>query len=306
MPGFEHEKSSSRELQAWAKSHGALCTYNGRTFDVPLIETRFMFHRRAVPARRRAASRHAAPGAAGMWRQRPLAMGTPDPDDSSCSLACSRSRSRDCIAWATCPATRIPSRFFKIRAHRRCAPRSKPVMEHNRLDLISLAAVLARAIVLITRGPSAATTAQEAYGLARVYERGGALRERRGVAAEDDRVREARRRRTEVHAEALRRLAWIRRRDRRRTKPPKRGTSWRCCRDARRRCGARPRKRSRSITSIASRICRRRASTRSICSRGRRQSARVQHRLDRLERKLARYRQRDASAQLTDRIRRDG
>ena len=49
LPGFEHERALLNELKAWAKDHGALCTYNGRTFDVPLIETRFMFHRVPCP-----------------------------------------------------------------------------------------------------------------------------------------------------------------------------------------------------------------------------------------------------------------
>ncbi len=64
LPGFEHERALLSELQAWARDHGAICTYNGRTFDVPLIETRFMFHRVPCAARRRAAPRHAASGAA--------------------------------------------------------------------------------------------------------------------------------------------------------------------------------------------------------------------------------------------------
>ena len=64
LPGFEHERALLSELQEWARDHGAICTYNGRTFDVPLIETRFLFHRVPCAARRRAASRHAASGAA--------------------------------------------------------------------------------------------------------------------------------------------------------------------------------------------------------------------------------------------------
>ena len=289
LPGFEHERALLGEMQEWAKAHGALCTYNGRTFDVPLIETRFMFHRVPCPldgvphldmlhpARR-------------MWRQRPLTTGTPDPDDSSCSLSVLEKQIAGLHRVGDVPGYEIPSRFFKFVRTGDARP-LEAVMEHNRLDLISLAAVLARAIVLITRGPSAAITAQEAYGLARVYERGGALRQCRGVAAEDDRVREARRR-ASPKCTARRCAAW------RgsagaiagRMKPPKRGTSWRCCRDARRRCGAKPRKRSRSITSIASRICRRRAQhALDLLAEGVANPARVQHRLDRLERKLARY-----------------
>ena len=267
LPGFEHERALLRELQAWAKSHGALCTYNGRTFDVPLIETRFMFHRRAVPARRRAAPRHAAPGAAacggsGRWRS-----ARPIPTIRAARSAVLEKQIAGLHRVGDVPGFEIPSRFFQFVRNGDARP-LEAVLEHNRLDLISLAAVLARAIVLITRGPSAATTAQEAYGLARVYERGGALRQRRSGAAADDRVREARRR-ASPRCTARRCGAWrgFAAAIAGRTKPRRRGTSWRCCRDAPPRCGARRRKRWRSITSIASRICRRRASTRSICSR---------------------------------------
>ena len=226
LPGFEHERALLSEMQEWAKAHGALCTYNGRTFDVPLIETRFMFHRVPCPldgvphldmlhpARR-------------MWRQRPLAMGTPDPDDSSCSLSVLEKQIAGLHRVGDVPGYEIPSRFFKYVRTGDARP-LEAVMEHNRLDLISLAAVLARAIVLITRGPSAAMTAQEAYGLARVYERGGAYENAEASLVRTIEFAKCVGGEPEVHAEALRRLAWIRRRDRRRT-PPQRGMSSRCC-----------------------------------------------------------------------------
>ena len=50
----------SSELAGLGASTRRALTYNGRTFDVPLIETRFMFHRLPCPLGRRAASRHAA------------------------------------------------------------------------------------------------------------------------------------------------------------------------------------------------------------------------------------------------------
>ncbi len=194
LPGFEHERALLGEMQDWAKSHGALCTYNGRTFDVPLIETRFMFHRVPCPldgvphldmlhpARR-------------MWRQRPLATGTPDPDDSSCSLGVLEKQIAGLHRVGDVPGYEIPSRFFKFVRTGDARP-LEAVMEHNRLDLISLAAVLARAIVLITRGPSAATTRAGSLRSGARLRAGRRVRKRRGVAPEDDRIREARRRGT--------------------------------------------------------------------------------------------------------------
>ena len=213
LPGFEHERAVLAEMQAWAAHHGALCTYNGRSFDVPLIETRFMFHRVPCPLDGvpHLDMLHAARR---LWRQRPLTTGTPDPDDSSCSLSVLEKHIAGLHRVGDVPGYEIPSRFFRFVRDGDARP-LEAVLEHNRLDLISLAAVLARAITLITRGPGEARTAQEAYGLARVYERAGAhdnaeasllktVDFARSVGAEP-----------EVHAEALRRLAWIRRRGRR-------------------------------------------------------------------------------------------
>ena len=213
LPGFEHERAVLSELQAWAKDHGAICTYNGRTFDVPLIETRFMFHRVPCPLDGvpHLDMLHAARR---LWRQRPLTTGTPDPDDSSCSLSVLEKHLAGLHRIGDVPGYEIPSRFFRFVRDGDARP-LEAVLEHNRLDLISLAVVLARAITLITRGPDEARTAQEAYGLARVYERAGA---HDNAEASLLRTIDFARRvggEPEVHAEALRRLAWLRRRARR-------------------------------------------------------------------------------------------
>ena len=288
LPGFEHERTLLNEMQAWAKSHGALCTYNGRTFDVPLIETRFMFHRVPCPldgvphldmlhpARR-------------MWRQRPLATGTPDPDDSSCSLGVLEKQIAGLHRVGDVPGYEIPSRFFKFVRTGDARP-LEAVMEHNRLDLISLAAVLARAIVLITRGPSAAITAQEAYGLARVYERAGEFDNAEASLLRTIEFAKRVGAEPEVHGEALRRLAWVRRRDRR---PHEAAEAWnelavlpRCAaalrREAKEALAIHHEHRLKDLRSA-------RQHALDLLAEGIANRARVQHRLDRLERKLARY-----------------
>ncbi len=288
LPGFEHERALLRELQSWAKSHGALCTYNGRTFDVPLIETRFMFHRVPCPldgvphldmlhpARR-------------MWRQRPLAGGTPDPDDSSCSLGVLEKQIAGLHRIGDVPGYEIPSRFFTFVRTGDARP-LEAVMEHNRLDLISLAAVLARAIVLITRGPSAAITAQEAYGLARVYERGGANENAEASLLRTIEFAKRVGAEPEVHGEALRRLAWVRRRDRR---PHEAAEAWNEL-AVLPRCAAALRREAKEALAIhhEHRLKDLRAARQhalDLLADGVANPARVQHRLDRLERKLARH-----------------
>ena len=287
LPGFEHERAVLSELQAWATSHGALCTYNGRTFDVPLIETRFMFHRVPCPLDGvpHLDMLHAARR---LWRQRPLTMGAPDPDDSSCSLAVLEKHIAGLHRVGDVPGYEIPSRFFKFVRNGDARP-LEAVLEHNRLDLISLAAVLARAIVLITRGPSAATTAQEAYGLARVYERGGAHDNAEASLLKTIDFASRVGAEPEVHGEALRRLAWIRRRNRR---PHEAAQAWQQLASLPR-CAASLRRQAAEALAIhhehrSKNLDVARQHVLELLSDPESNKNRARHRLNRLERKLAR------------------
>ena len=288
MPGFEHERAVLRALQSWAADHGALCTFNGRTFDVPLIETRFLFHRMPCPLDGVPHLDMLHPSRR-MWQQRPLATGTPDPDDSSCSLSVLEKQIAGLHRVGDVPGYEIPSRFFNFVRTGDARP-LEAVMEHNRLDLLSLAAVLARAIVLITNGPAASTTAQQAYGLARVYERGGEYDNAEAALLKT--IEFARRvgLEPEVHGEALRRLAWIRRRDRR---PHEAAEAWREL-VVLPRCAAALRREAREALAIHHEhrlkdLQTARAHALDLLADGTANPARLQHRLDRIERKLARY-----------------
>ena len=287
LPGFEHERAVLNELQAWAKDHGAVCTYNGRTFDVPLIETRFMFHRVPCPLDGvpHLDMLHAARR---LWRQRPLTTGTPDPDDSSCSLSVLEKHLAGLHRIGDVPGYEIPSRFFRFVRDGDARP-LEAVLEHNRLDLISLAVVLARAITLIMRGPDEAKTAQEAYGLARVYERAGS---HDNAEASLLRTIDFARRvggEPEVHAEALRRLAWLRRRARR---VHDAADAWRELASLPR-CGASLRREAKEALAIhyehrSKNLQVARQHALDLLSEVDANQVRVRHRLDRLERKLAR------------------
>jgi len=209
MPGFEHERAVLAELTAWAAEHGALVTYNGKTFDVPLIETRFLFHRLPFPL---AETPHLdmLHAARRLWRGRPSTAG-PDPDESSCSLSVLEKHLAGLHRVGDVPGFEIPSRYFQFVRDGDARP-LEAVLEHNRLDLISLAAVMARALTLIGRGPLESSNPQECFGLARLYERAGAHDNAEGSLLRS--IDLARRIGTEpeVHGDALRRLAWIRRR----------------------------------------------------------------------------------------------
>jgi tetratricopeptide (TPR) repeat protein len=187
------------------------------------------------------------------------------------------------------PGYEIPSRFFKFVRSGDARP-LEAVLEHNRLDLISLAAVLARAITLITSGPAVAATAQEAYGLARVYERAG---EYDNAEASLLRTIEFAKRvgaEPEVHGEALRRLAWIRRRNRR---PHEAAEAWNEL-AVLPRCAASLRREAKEALAIHHEhrlkdLQAARQHALDLLTEGVANPARLQHRLDRIERKLARY-----------------
>lgn len=212
MPGFEHERAVLHEMAAWAATHGALVTYNGRTFDVPLIETRFLFHRVPFPLAEvpHLDMLHAARR---LWRGRPNTAG-PDPDESSCSLSVLEKHLAGVHRVGDVPGFEIPSRYFQFVRDGDARP-LEAVLEHNRLDLVSLAAVMARALTLVGRGPLESSNPHECFGLARLYERAGAPDNAEAALLRSIDLAKRVDTEPEVHGEALRRLAWLRRRARR-------------------------------------------------------------------------------------------
>ena len=200
-----------------------IVTYNGKTFDLPVLETRWLFHRiqpplegvphfdMVHPARRlwrhrshsHSTNRVGPPFRAGVFEEPQRS------DDACCRLSTLERLLFDVTRVGDVPGLEIPGRFFGF--VRSGDPRPlEPVLEHNRLDLVSLAAVTARAARLAQQGHEACRDCSEALALGRVYERAGSFERAeacfRGAAASDA---------TEVKAEALYRLALRFRRDRR-------------------------------------------------------------------------------------------
>ena len=145
-----------------------------------------------------------------LWRGRPATAG-PDPDESSCSLSVLEKHLAGLHRVGDVPGFEIPSRYFQFVRDGDARP-LEAVLEHNRLDLVSLAAVMARALTLVSRGPLESSNPHECLGLARLYECAGAHDNAEGALLRC--IDLARRIGTEpdVHADGLRRLAWLRRR----------------------------------------------------------------------------------------------
>lgn len=198
MCGHAAERALLDALSDHLGEAGALVTFNGKTFDVPIIETRYLFHRRAFPfgglphldmlhtARR-------------LWR-----------GEESCALQALEQALLGHAREGDVPGAEIPSRYIEYIRSGDVRP-LEPVLHHNRLDLLSLAALTAIAMRLAREGPAAAHDAAARLGLGSLYDRAGLrarARECYTSAAGPGGNRDIRR-------EALRRLAVQFRRERR-------------------------------------------------------------------------------------------
>jgi uncharacterized protein YprB with RNaseH-like and TPR domain len=219
MSSVTGERGLLRALSDLGRACGTVVSYNGKSFDLPLIDTRFLFHRLPSPfegmphvdmlhpARRlwrplgdervaettgyrRQATAETGYGdrdgtavglseSARSWARKPRALrtspGTPPgvpAADTACRLAmlertlCGFAREGDV------PGFEIPERYFTYVRTGDARP-LEGVLEHNRLDLLSLALVTSHACQLLDEGPHAARGPREALGLGRIYLAGG-------------------------------------------------------------------------------------------------------------------------------------
>jgi uncharacterized protein YprB with RNaseH-like and TPR domain len=169
---FEDERPLLQAVSNQLEQAGALVSFNGKSFDAPLLETRFLFHRLEWfggrvphvdvlhPARRFWG--HGAGPALTVHH------------DTACSLAALERRLVGAGRIGDVDGIEIPSRYFRFVRTGDARP-LVAVLEHNRLDLLTLSALTSRLLHLSAIGPQAARTAGEALALGRVYMRAGLL-----------------------------------------------------------------------------------------------------------------------------------
>jgi uncharacterized protein YprB with RNaseH-like and TPR domain len=168
LSAYAGERALLDGLAQLAHGSAGVVSFNGKSFDLPLIETRYLFHRRQTPF---AGLPHVdmLHPARRLWRsEEDEAAGM----TASCRLSVLEQAVCGVTREADVPGFEIPARYFNYVRSGDARPLER-VFEHNRLDLISLALLTAEASRLLDEGPAAARTAREALGLGRLYERGG-------------------------------------------------------------------------------------------------------------------------------------
>lgn len=191
-------------VTAFLQDTPLLVTYNGRTFDVPVMETRWMFHRMPVafevmphvdllPASRR------------LWRN------AGENDERSCRLVSLEHALCGVVRVGDVAGFEIPQRYFHY-VRSGDARLLEPVLYHNRMDLLSLAALAARAQRLVRGGAGETCDPAECVSLGRFLDVRGRRVEAEGCYR---RVADDCSAATDVRDQALHALGLLLRRSRR-------------------------------------------------------------------------------------------
>lgn len=169
LGGFAGERAMLHAVGEAVEGTPLVITYNGGSFDLPMMETRWLFHR-LVPALEGRPHLDMLPPARRLWRE------TMSSGDRSCRLVALEEALLGFTRVGDVPGFEIPPLYFEFLRTGDAAP-LEPVLMHNRLDLLSLAVLMARAQRLVQEGPRASADARECAALGRVYERAGLLDE---------------------------------------------------------------------------------------------------------------------------------
>jgi uncharacterized protein len=206
---LDEERSLLAAVRTELERAGALVSFNGKSFDAPLLETRYLFHRLewAGGALPHIDVLHAARR---LWADRA---------EVGCSLAALEEHVSGVRRIGDVPGVEAPARFFRYLRTGDAGP-LEAVLDHNRRDLLALAALTARVLDLVRQGAAAAGDAHEALALGAIYARAGLDRRAseaygRALAMLGESSRVAPRLADAVRLAALRPLALLARRGRR-------------------------------------------------------------------------------------------
>jgi tetratricopeptide (TPR) repeat protein len=199
-PGDEHAMLNA--VAEDLRQAGALVSFNGKSFDAPVLETRYLFHRLEWIA---SAQPHidVLHPARRFWKE------------DECSLTVLEQQVLGSWREGDVAGFEIPSRYFQF-LRSGDARLLVDVLEHNRRDLVALAGLTSRLLEIVAGGPDYAENAREALALGHVYAR--SRDSSRAIAAFERAItlgaKKTGRRAAELRTDALRSLALAYRRTR--------------------------------------------------------------------------------------------
>ncbi|MBE3072701.1 MAG: ribonuclease H-like domain-containing protein, partial [Acidobacteria bacterium] len=178
LADYADERYLLRAVSEFVERARGLVTFNGRTFDLPLIATRYSMQRLRSPFEELPHVDMLHP-ARRLWRRRRQASsdrsGWPDPagtgggEYASCALGALERAILDVARVGDVPGAEIPARYFDY-IRRGDATPLVDVFEHNRLDLLSLAALTSIVLTMIEGGAEATHNPRECLALGRLFE----------------------------------------------------------------------------------------------------------------------------------------
>jgi uncharacterized protein YprB with RNaseH-like and TPR domain len=165
---YSEEHAVLEALAARMTERRVLVTFNGRSFDWPLLETRYRMTRR-IPAASPAAHLDLLHPARQLWRVKLGSVRLMDLEQHVLLPLGGVDWRRE----GDIPGALIPQAYFSYL--RGGGPEAlSQVFRHNQMDLRGLAALAARLVALLTGQDAATGDALELYGLSRLEQRRGA------------------------------------------------------------------------------------------------------------------------------------
>src|SRR5438045_2648872 len=131
LTSYANERALLSAVAECLDATSLLVSYNGKTFDVPVMETRWMFHRMPMPLE---SVRHfdMLHPARRLWRTRANGL---DDGESGCRLSTLERVLCEVNRVGDVPGMEIPARYFRFLRSGDARP-LQPVLEHNRIDLV--------------------------------------------------------------------------------------------------------------------------------------------------------------------------
>lgn len=157
---YTQESEMLIALNSLMKRFSVICTFNGKSFDVPLLQSRFTMNRIRTPAIPQIHADALYP-ARRLWKLRL----------QSCSLSALEEALLDVKRDDDLPGALVPQTFFRFLEDRDFEPLSR-VLDHNRQDIVSLAQLFFHMCAFIAQ-PETVREDTDLFSLARLYGKAG-------------------------------------------------------------------------------------------------------------------------------------